>query len=373
MVAEAKVLPIQKEVNWAYIEEHFKEHLPHYVQLRYVDYRDDLEYCMKEVAKAIQKNDFLDLENHVDDCFRDQQWQYEDDYWKEFKLAVISELDDMFEDLDDHYGEEADFIEAVRNFVDDDYEGCYECFREWLWEHDDSGDICKELMDKTDDPGMFYDLNEWFDETWNWNDSEYGENIKRVCDALGLDIHNKKNRDMVYELLANASGGGNLRIYFNAPIWELVSGDENGYKYGTDGKFDYKSIKFKGKFMVGIINMWEGSGMVEDDVELDLSLQFNRANLRISEQETYSYERVFGAYSDYKCDTPVFSFQEPESEVKVNTELVYHQNREDEYNETYRKGKCTCGDHNMRRHRHIESLGFGDLRCKDCGTMWYCD
>lgn len=53
MVAEAKALPIQKEVNWAYIEEHFKEHLPDYVQLRYVDYRDDLEYCMKEVAKAI--------------------------------------------------------------------------------------------------------------------------------------------------------------------------------------------------------------------------------------------------------------------------------------------------------------------------------
>ena len=125
--------------------------------------------------------------------------------------------------------------------------------------------------------------------------------------------------------------------------------------------------------MVGIINMWEGSGMVEDDVELDLSLQFNRANLRISEQETYSYERVFGAYSDYKCDTPVFSFQEPDSEVKVNTELVYHQNREDEYNETYRKGKCTCGDRNMNRHRHIEHVGYGDLRCKDCGTTWYCD
>lgn len=372
MVAEAKVLPIQKEVNWAYIEEHFKEHLPDYVQLRYVDYRDDLEYCMKEVAKAIQKNDFLDLENHVDDCFRDQQWQYEHDYWQEFKKSVVEELEQMYDELDDHYGEDGNFIESVRDFVENN-DDCHECFREYLWDNDKSGDICKELMDKTDDPGMFYDLNEWFDETWNWNDSEYGENIKRVCDALGLDFHNKKIRDMVYELLANASGGGNLRIYFNAPIWELVSGDENGYKYGTDGKFDYKSIKFKGKFMVGIINMWEGSGMVEDDVELDLSLQFNRANLRISEQETYSYERVFGAYSDYKCDTPVFSFQEPESEVKVNTELVYHQNREDEYNETYRKGKCTCGDMNMRRHRHIEHVGYGDLRCKDCGTTWYAD
>ena len=134
------------------------------------------------------------------------------------------------------------------------------------------------------------------------------------------------------------------------------------------------SIKFKGKFMIGIINMYEGSGMVEDDVELDCSFEFKRSNLRISEQETYSYERVFGAYSDYHCDTPIFSFQEPESKVEVNNDLVYHQHREDEYEETFRKGKCTCGDRNMSRHRHVKAVnGWGDLRCEDCGTTWYCD
>ncbi len=373
MIVEAKVLPANKEIDWAYIEENFKEHLPYKPTLVYVDYRDSLEYCMKQVAEAVEKNDFLDLENYVDESYMEARWDSEDSYWKDFKEDVLSELDDMYEALTDHYGEEADRIEAIREFVENE-DDCKEGFREYLWDHDDSGDVCKELMDKTDDPGMFYDLNEWFDETWRWNDAEYGDAIKRICKALNLDIHNKKNRDMVYELLANASGGGNLRIYFNCPIWDLVSGDENDCKYGTDGKYDYKSIKFKGKFMIGIINMWEGSGMVEDDVELDLSVEFKRDNLRISEQETYSYERVFGAYSDYHCDTPVFSFAKPENKVESNSDLVYHQKREDEYNKTYRSGKCTCGDRNMQRHRHIVAgPGWGDLRCKDCGTTWYCD
>ena len=370
MEVQAKTLPIQKEVDWAYIEEHFNEHLPSYVLLTYIDYRDDLEGSMKEVAQAIKKNDFLDLENHIDDCFMEHRWQSENEYWNKFKEAVLEELDEMYNSLDDCFGDEGDFISEVKDFVECNDE-CFESFREWLWDNDKSGDVCRELMNKTDKPGMFYDLNEWFDESWQWNDKEFGRNIKRVCKALNLDINEKKNRDVVYELLANASGGGNLRIYFNAPIWDLVSGDENGCKYGTNGKYDYKSIKFKGKFMVGVINMWEGSGMVED-IELDLSVSFNRENLRISEQETYSYERVFGAYSDYKVDTPVFSFQKPESKVKVNTDLVYHQDREDEYNETYRKGKCTCGDRNMSRHRNIKSVGF-DLKCMDCGTTWYCD
>jgi len=371
LAMETKTLPIQKEIDWAYIEEHFKKHLPYRPQLTYIDYRDDLEYCMKQVAEAVEKNDFLDLENFIDESYMEERWYNENEYWEAFQKNVLDELDDMYEALDDHYGAEADHIEAVRQFIEDE-DDCKECFREYLWEHDDSGDVCKELMDKTDNPGMFYDLNEWFDETWCWDSKVYGEAIKRICKALGLNIKDKKTRDTLYELLANASGGGNLRIYFNCPIWDLVSGDENGCKYGTDGKYDYKSIRFKGTFMVAIINMWEGSGFTED-MELDTSIQFNRENLRISKQETYSYERVFGAYSDYKVDTPEFSFQEPDCKVEPNGELVYHQKREDEYNKTYRSGKCTCGDMNMSRHRHIVSVGWGDLRCKDCGTTWYCD
>lgn len=372
MIVEAKTLPVQKEIDWEYIEEHFKEHLPNYVCLTYVDYRDSLDYCMKQVAKAVKKNDFLDLENYIDDCFIEQRWCSEDEYWENFKEAVLEELNDMYEGLDDHYGEEADHIEAVIDFVENN-DDCRDCFREYLWNNDKSGDVCRELMGNTDDPGMFYDLNEWFEESWKWDDRGFGKNIKRVCKLLNLDFHDKKNRDVANSLLANASGGGNLRIYFNCPIWDLVSGDENGCKYGTDGKFDYKSIKFKGRFMVGIINMWEGSGMVED-INLDLSVEFKRENLRISNQETYSYENIFGAWSDYEVDAPEFSFKKPENKVKVNNELVYHQNREDEYNETYLKGKCTCGDKDIKRHRHIEAMScYGDLRCKDCGTTWYAD
>ena len=57
----------------------------------------------------------------------------------------------------------------------------------------------------------------------------------------------------------------------------------------------------------------------------------------------------------------------------ITTDPFVAANWEDEYNETYRKGKCTCGDMNMSRHRHIKHVDYGDLRCEDCGTTWYCD
>jgi hypothetical protein len=58
-MSEVKMLPVQKEIDWAYMVENFKEHLPTNICLKYVDYRDSLEYCMKQVAEAIKKNDFL--------------------------------------------------------------------------------------------------------------------------------------------------------------------------------------------------------------------------------------------------------------------------------------------------------------------------
>lgn len=372
MIAEAKVLPIQQEIDWAYIEKNFAEHLPSYVILKFVNRDDDLDNNTKEVANAIEKNSLYDLElTALDDWYLEQSWYYEDEYWSEFKKKVLEELDDAYNDLDEPYGEEGDNISRIREYVDTDHDGCYESFREWLWEHDDSGDILQDLIRNSSDPGMFYDLNLGYGETWNWPDSEYGTAIKEICDILSLDYHSKPVRDQLFELLANASGGGYLRIYFNASLLDMISGDKDGCKYNNDGT-DFKAIRFNGTYWVALYNPGEGSGHWVD-LKLDCSFQFNRENLRLSETEHYCLEKCFGTYQNYGSDDVEFLFEEPKTEVQVNTSLIEETARQAEYDRVYKAGGCTFGDIDFKRHRNVEYKNippFAGHYCPHCGMYW---
>ena len=121
IINDAKILPIQKEIDWAYIENNFGEHLPSCVILRFVNYDDNLNNNVKEIASAIEDNDLLDLENTcLDDWYLEQQFHYEDKYWEEFKKAVLDELDEMEDGLDEPYGEDGDNLSRIREFVDGD-------------------------------------------------------------------------------------------------------------------------------------------------------------------------------------------------------------------------------------------------------------
>ena len=375
MVAEAKTLPIVQQVDFGYIEENFKEHFPNYVTLMYVDYRDNLDDAQKEVMEAIEKNDLNDLELTVlDDWYLDCRWRSEDEYWNDFKDEVLEELENMQDDLDEPYGEEADNIDRIREYMEDDgLGGCRESFREWLNEHDGSGDVLQQLIDNSSEPGMFYDLNQWFGETWCWDADAYGEAIREICEALSLDYHSKPVRDQLHELLANATGGGCLRIYFNAPLSDMISGDRNGCKYGRveDDHTDFKSIKFDGSYMVTVYNPYEGSGYWVE-MRLNCSLQFNRENLRVSMSEHYPLEKCFGTYSDYKCSSVIFSFGAAEKEVEVNSSLKAEADRQAEYERVFKAGGCTYGDMDIRRHRntyYLNEIPCG-THCPHCGTFW---
>lgn len=373
MVVEAKTLPIQQEIDWAYIKENFKEHLPSNVCLTYVDYRDNLDGNMDEIAEAIEKNDLLDLENTVlDDWYYDQRCYYENEYWEDFEKAVIEELDDLYNDLDEPYGEVGDNIARIKDYLDNG--DCIDWFRDYLAENDDSGDILKDLVHNSDEPGMFYDLNKWYGETWCWSDAEYGDAMKEICEQLSLDFHSKPVRDTLCELLANASGGGNLRIYFNADLFDMISGDSGGCKYGRreEDKTDFKSIKFNGEYYLAVYNSYEGSGHWVS-IKLDCQLQFNRDNLRVSKLEHYCLEKCFGTYSNYGCDYPDFSFDEPKTKVEVNESLSQEAAQQVEYNKTFKAGGCTCGDTDFKRHRNVEYKNippYAGWYCPHCGMYW---
>lgn len=351
------------KLSFSELVEKHKVCLPSVI-LRWVDYRDSLEYRMSDVATAIEKNDFLDLENLIDDDWDTHEVIYE--LFKEFVRNIVKNHDSEQDGMEDW--------ELEGMLLHDDE--LFDEFREWCWEHDESGDVLRDLMKNTKNPGVFYDLNLYFPgEPWCMSQDEIVSDMKAIAETLHLDWNKKHVRDALYTLRVNATYGGALRIYFNAPIWDLVSGDENGCKYGRESAntFDYDSIKFNGTFLIGIINTYNGSGMVEE-MQLDVSMSFQRSNLYLSKQEKYGYEEVFGASENYEVDTPEFCFGMPANttSIKVNTSLQAHNAQEAEYAATFKAGKCTTGDMDFRRHRNVVYINEPPCGwyCKDCGTFW---
>lgn len=369
MVNGVFILEIMKtEVNkitYQYLEDNYKDCFPVHVCLRYVDYRDDLENSMSLVSEAVDKNDFLDLENSILEDW--DTWEAEREYFKDFVKSVVRKHDSNDDGLEDY--------ELEGMLLHDDE--IYEQFREYLWDKDESGDVVKQVMKNTNDPGCFYDLNfNMYGEPWCMSEQEIVAEMKYIAELLQLDWSKKSVRDALYTLRVNATYGGSLRIYFNMPIWDLVSGDENGCKYGRDEscKFDYGTIKFDGNYMVGIIDQYNGSGMVVN-MELNTSYVFNRDNLYISETTKYSYEDIFGESGSYNVDMPEFIFDSQEENIAVecNKSLKAHNAREEYYDTVYKNGGCTYGDMNHKRHRNVvyeNNPPMCGCRCQDCGTFW---
>lgn len=366
MVVEPIVLekPVG-EVDFDYIEKMFKQHFPSNVTLTYVDYRDNLNDNLDKLQEAISKNDMLDLENWLTDyCFDDSRFYAIGDYTERFKKDVLNDIECIDED-DEQY----ELAEQIRDYLEEsDFE---EQFQDYLYENDDS-DALNDMLRNTSELGVFYDLSEWFDESWCMNEDELREYLDRLYGLLHLQ-KNDENDKHLKTLMYNASGGGYLRIYFNIKFEEMISGDKNGCKFGRseDDEYDFGHIHFNGTFMVGIINPYEGSGMVED-IPLDMSLKFVRDNLKISKTEKYSYEKVFGAYSDYNVDEPVFCFGDEGNEVKTNEAMKAYAEREAEYERVFKAGGCTFGDMDYNRHRDVyykNEIPCGS-HCPHCGTFW---
>lgn len=125
---------------------------------------------------------------------------------------------------------------------------------------------------------------------------------------------------------------------------------------------------------MAIHNSYDGSGDFEDDVELDVDYKFNRNCLGMSEMDHYCFEKVYGDDCGIRhCESPEFLTEEAENAIKVESEeLEAERKKEDKYNETFKAGKCTCGDRDMSRHRDVEyifSFPCG-WRCPHCGMFW---
>lgn len=268
----------------------------------------------------------------------------------------------IYEDLSDWEGETSAYY--ARGYLDniekkmcedgleEEYKKHEEDIRDLLYDRDES-DMIWELISRGEDD-FFYSLG--MDVPYKpWIDGHVAYNIRRKLKLPNEEKYTKA----IQELVDNCYCGGELRIYFSANITDMISRK----------KFDFRSIEFSGTVAVGIVNSTEGSGYMVDIWMDKLVFPFKRENLFLDRAVNYSWNEICGGMT---YDTKVeLSYKGTKGILKESGSLGMMQ-MDRQYEKTFKEGKCTFGDMNMRRHRDVEydnSFPAGN-RCPHCGTFW---
>lgn len=320
----------------------WQQYMPDYVDLYYVDYRDSLDENVKLLEEVVQKNNFYPLSETIYDWW---------DYPEEPYLNDISQK--MREDgLEDEY----------ENYIDD--------IREWLWNHDESTPV-EDLIRNTGNITCFYSLGIEVDPPYDdWGYSTGRSEAKtayQIRRRLGVKAGTVA-ADKIDTIIRNAPYGGELRVYFAASLENLVAPNH----WETE-KPDFKSIRLKGPCVIAIHNAGVGSCDLEEEVEVDVTLPFDRDNLHVSRIEKYSIEETCGFCNDW-CDNEnvTLSFESVHSRKQRKSKVNDQLKQEAAYDAAFKAGKCTFGDMDISRHRDVKyDNGYpAGNRCPHCGTFW---
>lgn len=317
----------------------WESHIPQSVSLYFVDYRDSLDDHEDLQEQCIRKNSLYPLDEESFEWYSEQLYENTRSEMLEIKKSM--EKAGLGSEYDEHEDE----------------------IRDMLYDRNDTYPA-EGLIKNTSSTNMFYSLGLEIEEY------QYGQCHRRQsetywCNRIRQVLGLKKGEydDRILEMLAAASYGGELRIYFNAMFNELVS-DDSGQ--------DFKTIRFYGDVVVAIADSREGSGD-HTTLPIDITLPFNRENLFIDSQVHYSYaDEICGMVHDW-CDSTKWETSMKTVKMKLSkSRMAEHQRQETEYAETFRKGGCTTGDMNFSRHRDVYYTNDYPCghRCPHCGTFW---
>ena len=316
--------------------------IPEKVYLTYVDYNDSFDEHEDLMQECVANNNMDSLFEKVWDWFDDSEWQ-----------GTCEVMNELRGDLERLYDED-----EVTLFMELNEEELREIIRDR-----DNSDTVKDLCRNTREQCFFYSLGEEFSAGWCMTPSDLARERFRIRRLLGMPRKDEGYNKFLDELLQNASGGGELRIYFMADFNKLI----------TDTDEDFKSVHIKGNVEIAIANSWEGSGH-NIDLPLDFKLPFKRENLFIDSTVKYSYATdVCGMSRDW-CDGTIFiPSAEEYTKASLSASLMGNKVKGDaQLDKTYREGSCTFGDMNYSRHQkmvYINNYPCGS-RCENCGTFF---
>lgn len=192
----------------------------------------------------------------------------------------------------------------------------------------------------------------------------YDEGIKTSIDKIKkmLSINNDEFDKRLYELIENASYGGDLVIYFKSDITNML---------GMQGS-DMKSIKFSGDVSIAIIDTNGGSGF-DTVIQHEFVLPYNFENIFFEKSIKYNYTyAVCGMVSDW-CEDTAFELVDTKSDKEITNNLKASLSVDKELSKKWKEtGECTFGDMDYSRHgskTYINDYPCGS-KCLKCGTFW---
>lgn len=312
--------------------------LPKWVSLTYVDYRDDLDDHPQLLSKCIKDNSLDPLFEEEWTWFDEQRWESLQEVLKELKNDLIDTYDIDEDEADDIVQEYDDYL------------------RDEIYNRDDSSPV-DDLLRNTRELVVFYDTGEEFD---GYGNSAAQYRLDRMRIKKLFSITDSKYDHDIDMMLMQASYGGNLVVYFNADVIDLLSD-----KPVNSIHFDNAAI--------AIINTVNGSG---DHCHLEghsFTLPFTRDNLFVDKTISYNYTySVCGMSSDW-CDRTGFTLLEESVPCELTeSSLNSFMEREAKLDAVFKSGKCTFLDMKYERHRrhtYINDFPCGN-KCLDCGTFW---
>lgn len=198
----------------------WKDYVPRYVSLYYVDYNENLDSREDLQERCIRRNSLHPLEEQVWEWYAEQEHDNLQGYLADIRKAM-----------------EADGKA-------DEYARNEEGIKDLLYERN-SIDPTDELIDNSAVTNMFYSLGVEIE------GYVYGSNARKESEAISLRkirraLKLKKGQfaDELHELLANAPYGGELRIYFNAIFSRLLTGD-TGMISSASGSTEMSSLPLR--------------------------------------------------------------------------------------------------------------------------------
>jgi len=319
--------------------EQIKKLLPKTTSLYYVDYRDSLDDHQELLQQCISDNDFCPLWEAIDEWFIDSPCHAFKYLNKELASDMVNEFN-----IDDDEAEE--LIEEYRDELQDHY-----------YSVDDS-DVLKDLLRNTASLITHYDTGYYMESgSWNWSEAEI--RLERIKIKKFLGIKNSGYDDDLDMMIQQASGGGQLNIYFKMDFEDFIGNDK-------------KSIIFS-DYQIGIVNHYEGSGdILETEIKEDLKLPFNRQNVFLEKSIKYNWTYSIAGMVSSWCDSTGYRFSDDDLGGLEDSKQAELNKQEQKYNETFSKGSCTFGDMDYNRHRNTEYINDYPCgtKCKDCGTFW---
>lgn len=203
------------------------DYIPQYVNLYYVDYRDDLDEHEDIQEECIRSNNMEKLYEKAYEWYEEQESSNMHDYLEETRKNM--EADNLAGEFEEHEDE----------------------IRELIYDQNDS-DPVKDLIRNSSVTNFFYSLGVEIS-GYLTGCSLRGESVAMACHKVRRALHLKKGEfdEKIEELVENATYGGELRIYFNAMFDRLISKDPEN---------DFKSIRFHGNVVVAIADSRNGSG-----------------------------------------------------------------------------------------------------------------